>query len=140
MAMQVGWAVFLAVSAPAAMAGPEAASKAEPQELAESFLEQVGRGEVDKALESLPKASPWASQPQKTEILRGQIKMGISLYGPYLGIERVRESRYSPSMTRLTYLMKFEQHFLVWNISFYKPKERWLLAAVAFLDQTSALE
>ncbi len=135
------WVIGIAVAALAGLAdAAPVESPKEPVDLTEAFLEQVASGQVDAAFEALPKSSVWASRAQQVEILRGQTKTALGLYGRYIGIERIRESRYSPSITRLTYLMKMEQHFLVWNLVFYKPRDRWELSAVAFVDQPSGLE
>src|SRR5688500_3812105 len=88
-----------------AAATPAPVSNPEPVELAESFLTAVGKGESDKALDGLPKGALWASQQQRLEMLRGQIKTGMTLYGTYLDFEKVREVRYTSSVTRLVYVM-----------------------------------
>jgi hypothetical protein len=113
---------------------------ATPARIAETFLQQVAKGEVDAAFENLPKGTILTSQPQKFELLVRQTKAAQGIYGAFLGLEQVRLKEYTPSVVRLTYVMKFEQFFLVWNLAFYRPKDRWETAAVAFLDQLSALE
>jgi hypothetical protein len=137
------WVFILLVAGPALAApAPDKAApveNAQPLELTETFLEAVGKGDVDKALDALPKGAGWALQQQKPDVLRGQIKTGIGLFGAYLGIERVREEHYTPSIARLVYLMKFEQHYLVWNVVYYKPKDRWEMSYLGFLDNQNAL-
>jgi len=118
----------------------ESAPLSEPTVLTEDFLRQVGRGEVDQALDNVMKGSTWSSQQQKVDLLRGQIKTAMGLYGAYLGIERVQEKQYSPSIVRLTYVMKLERNYLVWNLVFYRPRERWEMNFITFVDQPSGLD
>ena len=111
-----------------------------PPDIAEAFLARVARGEVDEALDNLPKGTLWASQKAQIEMLKTQIKGALGLYGAHFGIEKVREKSYTPSIVRLVYVMKREHHFLVWNFYFYRPKDRWEASGVWFLDQVHALE
>jgi hypothetical protein len=130
---------MLALLVPTALAG-ETPSSPQPTAVVESFLQRVGKGEVDAAIDALPKGGLLTSQPEKVDAIRRQTKLAIGAYGGYLGIERIRETQYSPSMVRLMYLMKLEEHFLVWSLVFYRPKDQWQLAAVSFFDHTTALE
>jgi hypothetical protein len=121
-------------------AGVSDASPAQPEPIASAFLEHVGKGEVDGAMGSLPLCAALAAKTQQLTLLKGQINTSLSLYGGYLGIEKVRMTEYSPSLLRVVYIMKREQGFLVWNFYFYRATDRWEVTALFFSDQPTGLD
>ena len=111
-----------------------------PSERVEQFLRQVTTSESDKALDQLFAGSGFAeTKPQDIVTLKSQTKMAMGLYGTPVGIEKIREEDFSPSLKRLVYLQKFEKYPVAWEFYFYKPKDTWVLNTLNFKDQIGSI-
>lgn len=55
-------------------------------------------------------------------------------FGKSLSIEFLKSERLGESFTKHYYLHKFENHAIYWSISFYKPKDLWVINHLIFLD------
>lgn len=60
-------------------------------------------------------------------------------FGQAIGKEFVKEERIGSSFVRYYYLHKFQKHSIYWKIEFYKPKDKWIVNGVSFLDDLNVL-
>jgi hypothetical protein len=103
-----------------------------PTEMAEEFLSRIAKAEIDKAYEAFLEGS--SIDAKQVELLRQKTKSGLPLYGTILGRELIREESFGTSVVRLVYLLKCEQHPITWEFYLYKPKDRWIVSSLKFLD------
>lgn len=132
------WLACAAVSTaePKPLADTQAA-----RELAERAMKRVEEGDVAGAFEILK--PHWALPEHEISQLViqsiQQRSMIQSRYGDSLGYEYLSWTAVGDSLVQFTYLEKFSNHPLVWQFSFYKPKEGWLVNSVAWSDQVQGL-
>lgn len=117
------------------IAGTCAAAES-PAQIAEAFLTQLGRGESDAALDALFAGSGMAElKPQAITAMKSQVKVALGIYGKAIGAEKINEVDFAPSLKRVTYLQKFEQYPVIWEMYFYRNKDKWVVNQVFFNDQ-----
>ena len=120
----------------ASLAGPAPT----PAERTESFLAAVAGADPDKAFDELFAESGIADRkPEAVAVLRSQAKAALELYGKPIGIEKLREEDFSPSLKRLVYLQKFAQYPIAWELYFYRATGTWTLNQIVFNDQVGSL-
>jgi hypothetical protein len=111
-----------------------------PAEKVEAFLTQFGAGQSDQALDKLLEGSSMArGKPQMLIAMKSQVKTLLDIYGKPIGFEKMREADFSPSLKRVTYLQKFDQNPVIWEVYFYKAKSAWTVSYVVFNDQLGIL-
>ena len=117
-----------------------AAENPGPTQLAEAFLTQLGKNEPDAALDNLFAGSGMAElKPQAITAMKSQVKVALGLYGKMTGFEKISETEFSPSLKRITYLQKFEQYPVIWEMYFYKIKDKWVVNQIFFNDQPATV-
>lgn len=117
-----------------------AAENPGPTQLAEAFLTQLGKNEPDAALDNLFAGSGMAElKPQAITAMKSQVKAALGLYGKMTGFEKISETEFSPSLRRVTYLQKFEQYPVIWEMYFYKIKDKWVVNQIFFNDQPATV-
>jgi hypothetical protein len=79
------------------------------------------------------------SKPQEILTVKSQTKMAMGLYGTPIGLEKVREENFSPSLKRLVYIQKYETHPVAWEFYFYKAKDKWVINTLNFKDQITSI-
>jgi len=100
----------------------------------------LAAGESGAAVDQLCSGSPLLSEkPQALAALKSQITAYLPLYGAVLGHELVMREEFGASLVRLVYLLKLEEHPLVWEFFFYRPADSWKLSHVVFVDQFQLL-
>jgi hypothetical protein len=113
----------------------------QPRQQAEAFLDAVIKGNIDQGYDDLFKGSFIVqTKTQQIDYLKSQTKAGLPLYGSLLGFDFVTEVPFGSSVKRLVYILKTENHPLVWDFYFYCPKDTWFLSTVTFNDQFKGLE
>lgn len=111
-----------------------------PSERVEVFLRQVATESSDEAFDELFAGSGFSElKPQDLLTLKSQTRMAMGLYGPPIGMEKIREEDLSPSLKRIVYLQKFEKYPVAWEFYFYKPKDTWVINTLNFKDQVAPL-
>ena len=60
-------------------------------------------------------------------------------FGRATGKELVQTKRIGKSFIRYVYLHKFENHSIYWQIDYYKPKNKWKINQIVFLDNLNTL-
>ena len=117
-----------------------AAESPGPAQRAEAFLTQLGKNESDAACDALFADSGMAEiKPQAITAMKSQVKVALGMYGKMTGFEKISETEFSPSLKRLTYLQKFEQYPVIWEMYFYKIKDKWVLNQIYFNDQPATV-
>ena len=117
-----------------------AAENPGPVQMSEAFLAQLGKNEPDAALDALFAGSGMAElKPQAITAMKSQVKVALGLYGKMTGFEKISETEFSPSLKRMTYLQKFEQYPVIWEMYFYRIKDRWVVNQVYFNDQPATV-
>jgi hypothetical protein len=108
--------------------------------MAEAFLAQLGKGESDAAIDTLFAGSGMTElKPQALTAMKSQVKVSLGVYGKAIGVERINEVDFSPSLKRMTYLHKFELYPVIWEMYFYRSKDKWVVNQVFFNDQPAAV-
>jgi hypothetical protein len=116
------------------------AASESPAQMAEAFLTQLGKGESDAALDSLFAGSGMAElKPQAIIAMKSQVKVALGICGKASGFERISEVDFSSSLKRTTYLQKFEQYPVIWEMYFYKNKDKWVVNQIVFNDQPAVM-
>jgi hypothetical protein len=109
-------------------------------ESVERFLQRFTTSESDQAVDQLFAGSGFSeSKPQDIVMLKSQIRTAVGLYGTPIGLEKIREEDFSPSLKRLVYLQKFDKTPVAWEFYFYKPKDKWVINTLSFKDQVGSL-
>jgi hypothetical protein len=117
-----------------------AAESPDPAQLAEAFLTQLGKNESDAACDTLFAGSGMAElKPQAITAMKSQVKVALGMYGKMIGFEKIGETAFSPSLKRMTYLQKFEQYPVIWEMYFYRNKNQWVVNQIFFNDQPAAV-
>lgn len=60
-------------------------------------------------------------------------------FGTSIAVEFVRETKVGASLVQYTYLQKFENHAIRWTLTFYRPRDRWVINSVSFDDEIYTL-
>lgn len=60
-------------------------------------------------------------------------------YGRTTGSEFLGEQKIGHSFVRYYYLHKFENHAMYWRITFYKPKDVWVINGITYRDELDIL-
>ena len=60
-------------------------------------------------------------------------------FGQTTGQEFIREERIGKSFVRYYYLHKFENHAIYWQITFFRPLDKWKVNEVTFKDSLEPL-
>jgi len=60
-------------------------------------------------------------------------------YGKTTGKEFIRTEKIGNSFIRYYYLHKFENHAIYWRFDFYKPRTKWKINAISFVDNLKIL-
>lgn len=60
-------------------------------------------------------------------------------FGKPTGFELVRTEKIGNSFVRHYYLHKFENHAIYWQVSFYRPLDKWMVNGVTFKDSLESL-
>ena len=107
--------------------------------LAEEFFAGFIRGDTDNAYAKLFAGSLAEQDPAKLEEGKRQIAANLSRYGKPLGYELVIEKPFGTSVVRLVYILKMEQHPIIWEFFFYRPKDKWFLANFDLNDEFKGL-
>ena len=109
---------------------------ASPDEKAQLFFKTLNSGQIEKAIDDIFKGSGMAEQkPQAITAMKSQVKVALGVYGEVIGLEKVREEKLTPSVTRIVYIQKFNNLPIIWEMMFYKPKKNWFLTQIRFHEQ-----
>lgn len=102
----------------------------------EDFLRDVGRDEIDSAMETLLAGSPLLKPDSKrVHQLRETIRREIRKYGTFLGrVESLKLERVGRYMIRCVYLYHCQEYPVAWYFTFYKPEEggEWVVISLKF--------
>lgn len=127
--------IFLSITAYAC------AEDDKPAEISSVFMQNVEDGEYTAAFNyaslywPLPKPEIDALAYQT----QNQLSMIAGRYGKITGTELIKTNKLGESWVRYTYLQKFENHSIAWNLVFYKPEDTWKVNAIIFNDQIHLL-
>ncbi|MDI1301204.1 MAG: hypothetical protein PSX71_04815 [bacterium] len=92
-----------------------------------------------KFTEGLNTAKPyWPLPVVEIDGLANQINQSWPIVdkrmGKSLGSEYIKSIPLGSSIIRHLYLQKLENHFIFWQIDFYKPNNEWRIDSIKFLD------
>jgi hypothetical protein len=109
--------------------------------LADEMVEHFSKKEFKQGL-ALAKAY-WPLPPVEIDSLANQISTQWPIvdqrFGETTGYEFVQEERIGKSFIRYYYLHKFQNHAIYWQLTFYKPLDKWLVNGVTFQDSLEIL-
>ena len=71
--------------------------------------------------------------------ITGQWPIVDQRFGDAIGSEYVKSEAIGKSFIQYYYLHKFQNHAIYWKISFYKPKDIWVVNNLLFLDKLDPL-
>jgi len=114
----------------------------ELQSIADAFMKGFSTGQLFTAFSEIQKFTPWP--PEEFDAIKKQTSQQIAMlkprYGDFIGYEFVEAKRPSPSVTKLLYLAKCENHALRCTFIFYRPKDKWFLNMFKWDDKLHLLE
>ena len=117
-------------------------SEKELQALSEQALDRLMRGEVE-GFELLKRHSvEMGSEEALDRFFRSQVdrvKQYMRKWGKPLGYELIARPKAGDSFCRYVYLSKYENNFLRWVFTYYRPREGWLFFRLDFDDDVNAL-
>jgi len=117
-------------------------SDKEMQALSERALDRLMRGEVE-GFELLKRHSvEMGSQEALDRFFRAQadrVKKFMRKGGQPLACELIARPKVGDSFCRYVYLCKYENSFLRWVFTYYRPREDWLFFRLDFDDDVNAL-
>ena len=107
----------------------------------DQIMAKVGMGDLEGGLLLM---QPLTVIPtSEFEAALGQIKLQAPMYaqrfGPPTGTEFIKEEDVGNSLSRLTYIDKFEHHVMRWQFYCYHAKAGWVIDTFRFDDQITAL-
>ena len=110
-------------------------------DIAQEVVSFVEQNKVDQAFEILK--LHWPLSPSEVDNLREhterQREVVKSRYGLPIGVEFISTEKVGKSLIKHTFIEKFERHSLKWQLSFYKPKDQWIINSVYWDDKISEL-
>ena len=134
--LAVGAVLLLFAVAPKASA--QDAHIAVPLQKAEMFLTKLMAGNIGAAYDGIFAGSNIArSNPQMIAQLKKQTANLPSVYGPFLGFERVSSRKLGDSVVGVLYVLKQQRHPIAWEFYFYRVGDDWTLITIRFRDQMS---
>jgi len=74
-----------------------------------------------------------------TKKIKTQLPVAEQLFGGATGQEFIREEKIGNSVIRYYFLHKFENHAMYWQITFYKPLNKWKVSAITLKDSIEPL-
>lgn len=131
--------IFLLISASAFSQGMNNVS--DTRKLADSMVELFIQKEFQQAIDL---AKPhWPLAKVELDVLvnqiTGQWPIVDQRFGDAIGSEYVKSEAIGKSFIQYYYLHKFQNHAIYWKISFYKPKDIWVVNNLLFLDKLDPL-
>ena len=107
-----------------------------PENQVTSFFKDLGAGKHSVAIDKLYSSNPLMSQKaQQLTLLKQQLGSISALYGNFIGNENMSSEELSPSVVRIVEVAKHENHPIIWEFYFYKPKDKWMISQGMFVDQ-----
>lgn len=109
--------------------------------IANEVVSAVGQNNIEQAFDILKKYWPLSSAEVdnlKAHTIK-QREVVQSRYGKPISIEYIKSSKVGDSMIQHTFIEKFEHHALKWQLSFYKPADKWIINSVYWDDKLSEL-
>ena len=130
----------LLVFAAAPNASAQDADIAAPLKKAETFFAKLMVGDISGAYDGVFKGASFArSNPKLVGQFKNQTSGLPSVYGRFMGYERLSSQRFGDSILRLIYVLKLELRPIVWEFYFYRAKADWELLDIRFNHQLSSL-
>lgn len=112
----------------AAMQVSFAQQTTDPKAWAEQFLGVLVERGAREANQFLRENSYLGQQKPETVIGQTEsMQYYFEMHGDALGYELLKEIKLGSSVLLLTYVVKHENHFVLWNLDFYNPKTGWNL-------------
>ena len=108
-----------------------------PRAQGDNFMTSLSKGQVGAAYEKAFEGSNIG--PDQAQSMRRQTEANLVPLGRLLGYDLIREENLGPSLTRLVYLLKSERHATLWELYYYRPASRWILAEINFSQKFDAI-
>jgi hypothetical protein len=105
----------------------------------EQFLDDIVKGEVEKAYNELLSQTLLAQRVDAIEQQKQQTSQFFDTYGKLLGSELVIKQELGKSVVRLVYILKCEKMPVVWEFYYYKADKDWLLISLKSRDSLDFL-
>lgn len=119
----------------------EQTSNKKTLEISKEVVSLVEQNQIESAFDLLK--LHWPLSDSEVDNLMAHTKKQREIvknrYGLPIGIEFIRTEKIGKSMIRHTFIEKFENHALQWQLSFYKPKDQWVVNSVYWDDKISEL-
>jgi hypothetical protein len=110
--------------------------KGTPKNQVALFFKDIAAGKSTEAIDNLYSSNPAFSQKQQQlTLLKQQLATVTTLYGTFIGSEKIHYEELSPSLIRIVQVAKHEIHPILWEFYFYKPRNNWMISQGKFVDQ-----
>lgn len=109
--------------------------------LVKSVMDSV---EKKQPVEALGLIKPYLITPSSEfEVMSEQMKLQLPMieqrFGKTLGVEFIGSDEVGESLMLISYIQKFEKHFMCWRFYFYKPSKEWVLNTFFTDDKIQAM-
>ncbi len=132
--------VFFILLSSLALAEP-IKSTDETRNICEKAASSFGKGDVEKAFNVLEPYWPLPKEEIKNlaYTTKSQLQMVSSRFGKHIGHDYITSSKAGNSFIQHTFIAKFERHAVRYICVFYKPEDDWIVNAIYWDDNTSAI-
>lgn len=114
---------------------------AKVRSLADSVMRQIQTDDVKAAFANL--SAYWGLPSAEVDVAVSKIidqrKLISSRFGKPVGLQFIDQKSVADTFVRLRYVEKFENHFIKWQLFFYKPQTVWRFDTFNMDDQIGAL-
>jgi hypothetical protein len=135
--------LFLLIAGAAFTQSVDPATMTSLEDLSRSFLELVYAGSYQEAFD-LVRSSPVAIAAEQLDALQAtaaeQLEAVQEVYGAKLGLSTVGRRAVSDFLVQYVYVIRYEWHFVSWQIIFYRGVgDRWLFSSISYDDKVEGL-
>lgn len=131
----------LSILLPVKNAAAELGSEEACLNLTNQFMEAIGKGDYQAGFDLIAPHYPLPENEitQLAALTEKQMNSVATRFGKAIGSEFIRKNSLGESFLRYSYIQKLENHATRWQITFYRPKDKWIINKVSFDDSPEKL-
>ena len=122
----------------ASLAAQKTEATAELKRIPEEFFKRLSSGKVSDAFHTALNGSLIQKRQDQVDNLILQTEAALKIYGRSFGYELAEVETVSPSVDKMTYILRTENAPLRWTFYLYRPQQEWTLVAINFDDQVAS--
>ncbi len=134
------WCVTIPVTAQRSIDDEEVAALRTRSDLFISLVYEGSYADAFELVRSYPVAVTRQNLSSLQETVESQLDDIVNVYGAKLEAKYIGFNAVSDFLIRFIYVIRYEKHFLWWQLVYYRGAEdEWLLSSIAFDDDTKEL-